>query len=140
MIGCLPTHVRKQPIIALYFESDIELEFYSLEARFNNGIVQLVTHEGVKCLHWVSSRWVIVEEILLHVQFIFSPKKQLHNVIVFLLGCNVYWGLVILLCRKYEQCQGTKIFQYCTCPAGRVTYNFHSSCKHMHLSFKKCTR
>ena len=31
---------------------------------------------------------------------------------------------------------GTKIFQYCTCPAGRVTYNFHSSCKHMHLSFK----
>ena len=34
--------------------------------------------------------------------------------------------------------QGTKIFQYCTCPAGLVTYNFHSNCKHnvMHLSFK----
>ena len=32
--------------------------------------------------------------------------------------------------------QGTKIFQYCTCPAGRVTYNFNSSCKRMHLSFK----
>ena len=32
--------------------------------------------------------------------------------------------------------QGTKIFQYCTCPAGRVTYNFHSSCKHMLMSFK----
>ena len=33
--------------------------------------------------------------------------------------------------------QGTKIIQYCTCPAGLVTYNFHSSCKHiMHLSFK----
>ena len=31
---------------------------------------------------------------------------------------------------------GTKIFQYCTCPAGPVTYNFHLSCKHMHLSFK----
>ena len=31
--------------------------------------------------------------------------------------------------------QGTKIFQYCTCPAGRVTYRFHSSCKDMHLSF-----
>ena len=29
------------------------------------------------------------------------------------------------------------MFQYCTCPAGRVTYNFHSSCKHMHLSFKR---
>ena len=32
--------------------------------------------------------------------------------------------------------QGTKIFQYCACPAGRVTYNFHLSCKHMNLSFK----
>ena len=34
--------------------------------------------------------------------------------------------------------QGTEIFQFCTCLAGRVTYNFHSSCKHnvMHLSFK----
>ena len=30
----------------------------------------------------------------------------------------------------------TKIFQYCTCPAAQVTYNFHSSCKPMHLSFK----
>ena len=34
------------------------------------------------------------------------------------------------------QGQGTKIFQYCTCPAGRVTNHFHLSCKHMHLSFK----
>ena len=32
--------------------------------------------------------------------------------------------------------QGTKIFQYCTCPVRPVTYNFHSSCKHMHLPFK----
>ena len=32
--------------------------------------------------------------------------------------------------------QGTKIIQYCTCPAGQVTYNFHWSCKHMHVSFK----
>ena len=32
--------------------------------------------------------------------------------------------------------QGTENFQYCTCPAGRMTYNFHSSCKNMHLSFK----
>ena len=37
---------------------------------------------------------------------------------------------------KFRLGQGTKIFQYSTCPAGRVTYNFHSSCKHMHLSFK----
>ena len=32
--------------------------------------------------------------------------------------------------------RATKIFQYYTCPAGRVRGNFHSSCKHMHLSFK----
>ena len=35
-----------------------------------------------------------------------------------------------------ELVQGTNIFQYCTCPAGRVTYKFHSSSKHMYLSFK----
>ena len=31
MIGCLQTRVRKQPIIALYFESETVLKFYSLE-------------------------------------------------------------------------------------------------------------
>ena len=35
-----------------------------------------------------------------------------------------------------QRLQETKIFQYCTCPAGQVTYNFHSSCKQMHLTFK----
>ena len=33
MIGCLRTRVHKQPIIAPYFESDIEVKFYNLEAR-----------------------------------------------------------------------------------------------------------
>ena len=33
MIGCLRTRIRKQPIIALYFESEYELKFYNLEAR-----------------------------------------------------------------------------------------------------------
>ena len=32
MIGCLRTCVRKQPIIALYFEFENELKFYNLEA------------------------------------------------------------------------------------------------------------
>ena len=32
MIGCLPTHVRKQPIIARYFEFATVLKFYNLEA------------------------------------------------------------------------------------------------------------
>ena len=31
MIGCLRTRVRKQPIIALYFEFEIVLKFYNLE-------------------------------------------------------------------------------------------------------------
>ena len=34
MIGCLRTRVRKQPIIAHYFESENELKFYNLEARY----------------------------------------------------------------------------------------------------------
>ena len=32
MIGCMRTHVRKQPIVALYFESENEVKFYNLEA------------------------------------------------------------------------------------------------------------
>ena len=32
MIGCLRTRVRKQPIIALDFESESLLEFYNREA------------------------------------------------------------------------------------------------------------
>ena len=32
MIGCLRTRVRKQPIIALYFEFETVLKFYNLEA------------------------------------------------------------------------------------------------------------
>ena len=32
MIGCLRAGVRKQPIIALYFESENELKFYNLKA------------------------------------------------------------------------------------------------------------
>ena len=34
MIGCLRKRVRKQPIIALYFESENELKFYNLVIRY----------------------------------------------------------------------------------------------------------
>ena len=45
MIGCLRTRVGKQPIIALYFESENELKFYNLEAR--KGPDQpATTHQG----------------------------------------------------------------------------------------------
>ena len=33
MIGCMRTHVCKQPIITLYFVFENELKFYNLEAR-----------------------------------------------------------------------------------------------------------
>ena len=33
MIGCVRTRVRKQPIDELYFESELVLKFYNLEAR-----------------------------------------------------------------------------------------------------------
>ena len=38
MIGCLLARVRKQPIIALYFEFENELKFYNLEARVTNSL------------------------------------------------------------------------------------------------------
>ena len=41
MIGCLRTHVRKQPIIALYFESENELKFYNIEAWFYIMLTQM---------------------------------------------------------------------------------------------------
>ena len=47
-------------------------------------------------------------------------------------------SVLLVLTSPRKQMQGTKIFQYCTCPVGRVTYNLHSSYKYnvMHLSFK----
>ena len=70
---------------------------------------------------------------------------------VFLILANISIFYCLVICKKNDNYilvtiltkraqpaahHGTKIFKYCTCPAGRVTYNFHSSCKHMHLSFK----
>ena len=50
----------------------------------------------------------------------------------------MFWPLVPLGKSEwmFNSRQGTKLFKYCTCPAGWVAYNFHSSCKHMHMSLK----
>ena len=52
MIGCLRTRVRKQPIIALYFELETVRKFYNLEAKTDILLyfimVQLSTDEKVK--------------------------------------------------------------------------------------------
>ena len=37
MVGCLWTRVRKQPILALYFESVAVFKFYNLEANTGSG-------------------------------------------------------------------------------------------------------
>ena len=59
---------------------------------------------------------------------------------LFLQSAVSYSALMFLfLASMHSKClqfQGTKIFKYCTCPAGRVIYNFHLHCKHMSLSFK----
>ena len=53
MIGCLRTRVRKQPIIALYFESENELKFYNLEALFCYAVLSVLSSFDlvpVKCI------------------------------------------------------------------------------------------
>ena len=64
--------------------------------------------------------------------FITSSKDQLLYILQVL--PHVLHCLFLYVPLLYME--GTKIFKYCTCPVGRVTYNFHSSCKHMHMSFK----
>ena len=45
------------------------------------------------------------------------------------LGIVPYLAIVLYsnlrIGKKQIMHQGTQLFQYCTCPAGRVTYNFH---------------
>ena len=48
MIGCLRTRVRKQPIIALYFESETVLKLYNLEAGLSfSPACQCETNNGL---------------------------------------------------------------------------------------------
>ena len=75
------------------------------------------------------------ETVLLSTQNMFElrGKKVIKIICYFFLHIWIY-DLHSYICQI--QHQGTTIFQYCTCPAGRVTYKFNSSCKHMHLTFK----
>ena len=62
MIGCWRTRVRKQPIIALYFEFENELKFYNLEAcslrsTDLHGRIQKVLSEGVQRWQRFFSWW-----------------------------------------------------------------------------------
>ena len=61
MIGCLRTRVRKQPIIALYFETEIVLTFYNLKARhifFQNSV-----DPDQQSVHTTSKFTIIIENM-----------------------------------------------------------------------------
>ena len=60
MIGCLRTRVRKQPIIALYFESENELKFYNLEDWFGDHTDDFY----FKCTNCLKEKWAECCEVL----------------------------------------------------------------------------
>ena len=65
MIGCLRTRVCKQPIIALYFESENELKLYSLEARAQYPVyVLIIMRETLACGLWPEGHIVTIADLL----------------------------------------------------------------------------
>ena len=69
MIGCLLTRVRKQPIIALYFESETLLRFYNL-----NNLIGFITKSLLNSL--VTSRLVYCNALLSGVPNTIQNKLQ----------------------------------------------------------------
>ena len=119
MIGCLWTRVRKQPNIALYFESENELEFYNFEARPSvESVYQknnlLVSQE--KHLLWVLKRTVSMR------RFFWAPKtyvklmgKKIFKILrsaflfsMFVLG-PLYSDPIIILGPRFVQTKKSKI-------------------------------
>ena len=93
--------------------------------NFEPKIVYIYLPGQFKHLLWVPKRNISLKHSFESSQH----KLWLNNKkINFQLQSPIWWSRLMLM--------GTKIFQYCPCPAGRVTYNFHSSFKHMHLFFK----
>ena len=103
----------------------------------NKKIVFLFLNQNICCAQWDSSfehskhmlKWLVRKYLKLYTENFCS-----------FVHLNLWLGLyphkiAVYACLKSDF-TGDWIFQYCTCPAGRVTFNFHSSCKHMHLSFK----
>ena len=65
MIGCLRTHVRKQPIIAIYLELENELKIYNLE-----GSSATVTCREIEIVH------EILREVLSFFRDIYTGSDQ----------------------------------------------------------------
>ena len=69
MFGCLRT--RKQPIIALYFESENELKFYKLEGR-----TLCSSSRVLKCQHFIGD----FNQVKLTTPFIASDLVSLNSI------------------------------------------------------------
>ena len=110
----------------LLFKLDLNLQLYPLNFVYLNLCCSL------------SFKW-LYNKIGQHMRWHWRPAKaktRLHS-------HAIMYVHLLLTFTKYgiQSLEGTKMFQYCTCPAGRVTCTFHLSCKHMHLSFKsECNR
>ena len=70
MIGCLRTRVRKQPIIALYFEFENEFQFYNLEAR------TILTCTTSEFTHLLSSQGNLVNSKSKDTEFLFRVTSS----------------------------------------------------------------
>ena len=69
MIGCLRTRVRKQPIIALYFESELVLKFYNLEVRSHSPLAFVIE---VSLASYICMSWFVCVQC----QFVLVPWAQ----------------------------------------------------------------
>ena len=74
MIGCLRTCVRKQPSIALYFESELVLKFYNLKARL---LIEVQSAQSPQCLSLMLHLHAEAEFSRQHFQmdFVHSSRK-----------------------------------------------------------------
>ena len=63
MIGCLRTRVRKQPTIALYFESENGLKFYNLEARAPNTLTSMLNDAALSINEIIFLCFVLLKEL-----------------------------------------------------------------------------
>ena len=84
MIGCLRTHVRKQLIIAHYFEFETVVKFYNLKASFAHVVI-------VFCLFFVFCWFLLIYLLIFSIQHILQKRRDP-------LASPV--GLVLVLLRK----------------------------------------
>ena len=83
MIGCLRTRVRKQPIIALYFESETVLQFYNLEAWFCDIVICVLSNFEIVSLRKLSLfSWYNASV------FVFSSSAVVKSMVC---DCGISW-------------------------------------------------